>query len=66
MQKGKDYRAVDMLFQILVAYIDRATEFQIESGVTGAHRIYYSIKSKLFFCCYDDHCSKNIQSNCVE
>lgn len=51
---GKDYRAVDMLFSIIEAYYDRATEFQTDTYMAGIHHIYFSSVSKVV----SQHCDR--------
>lgn len=47
MQEGKDDRAVDIVIQIIGAYIDRAKRFQNEANITGLHSIYFDMMYKV-------------------
>lgn len=45
--KGKDYRAMDLVFLITEIYIDRATALQKDANRTGFHRLYSDTMSKV-------------------
>lgn len=42
-----------MIFQIVEAFIDRATKFWNDANMTGAHHMYFSMVSELMSQSYD-------------